>query len=41
MLSFLSLSVIRINDVLEQNIQALGTMMVNIEDVLKFLPSQK
>lgn len=41
MLLFFSLRVTRINDVLEQNIQALGTMRVNIVDILKFLPSQK
>lgn len=41
MLLFFSLRVTRINDVLEQNIQALGTMRVNIVDILKFLPSWK
>lgn len=41
MLLFFSLRVTRINDVLEQNIQALGTMRVNIVDILKFLPSRK
>lgn len=41
MLLFFSLRVTRINDVLEQNIQALGTMRMNIVDILKFLPSRK